>query len=209
MDPHYRSRLIAVVITMIAVCSAFSVSPVAGFRVENRDGSSTGAVLAESLVLQESTRINEAFLENVTVYIDSDSEKFDPFRNTPREGVVNGIYSPEEDAVYLRSDIHPERADEALVNQIGHRVYIRSGLAESTVLQALIPGPESNLSRIGLLHGGATAEDIFANAFMLYYRSPETLKADHPQLHAYIDLLVSSGGDAAAVDELYTRRLSK
>ena len=76
MDPQFRSRLIAAIILLIVVCSAFSVSPVAGFRLENRDGSGTAAALAEALVLQQSTKIRNEYMENLTVYIDSRNEVF-------------------------------------------------------------------------------------------------------------------------------------
>lgn len=203
MDPHYRSRLIAVVIAMIAICSAFSVSPVAGFRLENRDGNGTGATLAEALVMQESTKIEEAFLENVTVYIDSRSDKFEPYKNSSLEGFVNGVYSLEEDAIYLRSDLNPERADETLVQQVGFRVYHRKGLAKSDLLASLTPASGSYLDRICTLPGEVTGATVFANAFMLYYTSPELLESENPELYAYIDLLVETGGDAAVVDDLY------
>lgn len=203
MDPHYRSRLIAVVIIMIAVCSAFSVSPVAGFRLENRDGSGTGATLAEALVMQESTKIKEEFLENVTVYIDSQSSKFEEYRNTSIEKHVNGVYCPDEDAIYLRSDINPEKADETLVQQLGHRLYIQQGIAGSDIFRALAPNPDSYLSRLCERPGDVTGEEVFANAFMLYHTSPDVLQMDDPAIYTYIDLLVKAGGDVAAADDLY------
>ncbi len=203
MDPHYRSRLIAVVIIMIAVCSAFSVSPVAGFRLENRDGGGTGATLAEALVMQESTKINEEFLENVTVYIDSRSSKFEEYRNTSLEKHMSGVYCPEEDAIYLRSDIQPEKADETLVQQLGHRVYIQKGVAGSDVFSSLAPNPDSYLSRLCERPGDVTGEEVFSNAFMLYHASPDVLQMDDPAIFTYIDLFVKAGGDVAAADDLY------
>jgi len=203
MDPRYRSRLIAAVLIMMAVCSAFSVSPVAGFRLENRDGTGAGASLAESLVLQESTKIKEEYLTDVTVYIDSNSEKFAPYRADNGSVVVNGVYSPEEDAIYIRSDVQPEMADETLVQQVGHRVFMHKGLGNSTVLPTLCPEHGSYLSRASMIPGEVTDENIFASAFMLYHKYPKLLEADNPNLYRYIDLLVTSDGDAAIVDDLY------
>ena len=39
---------------------------------------------------------------------------------------------------------------------------------------------------------------------MLYHTSPDLLKEDAPEVYAYMDLLAKNGGDAAAVDDLYT-----
>jgi hypothetical protein len=203
MDPRYRSRLVAAVIIMMAVCSAFSVSPVAGFRLENRDGTGAGAALAESLVLQESTKIKEEYLTDVTVYIDSKSEKFAPYSDDNGSVIVSGIYSPEEDAIYIRSDIQPETADETLVQQLGYRVFLQKGLKNSTVLPELYPEQGSYLNRANMIPGEITDEKIFANAFMLYHKYPTLLEGDNPDMHRYIDLLVTSGGDAAMVDDLY------
>lgn len=203
LDPHYRSRLIALVIAMIAVCSAFSVSPVAGFRLENRDGPGAEATLVESLVLQESTKIREEFLENATVYIDSKSEKF--ALHEYGGYIVRGLYIPEEDAIYLRSDVNPERADEILVQQLGHRVYALRGFENSSVLPELFPEPQTYLYRISLVAGDLSPESVFANAFMLYHKDPDMLERDNPEIFRYISLLVDGGreADAAMVDALY------
>nr|MBP7412026.1 hypothetical protein [Methanoculleus sp.] len=98
MDPRFRSRLIAAIILLIVVCSAFSVSPVAGFRLENRDGSGTEAALAEALVLQQSTRIKEEFIKDITVYIDSKNKVFE---QQEASGNVSGLYVPAENAIYI------------------------------------------------------------------------------------------------------------
>ena len=130
MDPQFRSRLIAAIILLIVVCSAFSVSPVAGFRLENRDGNGTEAALAEALVLQQSTKIRNEYMENLTVYIDSRNEVFGE-QGGP--GTALGLYVPEENAIYIRSDQHPERADDVFAEQVGYRVYHTMGFEESTV----------------------------------------------------------------------------
>jgi hypothetical protein len=204
MDPHFRSRLIAAVIILIVVCSIFSVSPVAGFRLENRDGGGTNAVLAEALVLQESTKIKEAFLENITVYIDSKSEKFAQYQNASSGIGINGLYIPEEDAIYIRSDQHPERADEIFAQQVGYRLYHTGGFANSTVFPTLDPKPGSYLTRITVPPGEVDQAALFANAFMLYHTSPELLEMDAPGLYTYMDLLVKSDGNCDSADDLYT-----
>jgi hypothetical protein len=204
MDPHFRSRLIAGVVVLVVVCSAFSVSPVAGFRLENRDGSGSNAALAEALVLQQSTKIKESFLENITVYIDSKSEKYEQYRDTSSDTRIDGLYSEEEDAIYIRSDQHPERADEVFTQQVGYRLYRTGGFAESTVFPTLDPKPGSYLTRIATPPGEADLGAVFADAFMLYHTSPEILEMDAPDLYLYIDLLVKSEGDSATVDDLYT-----
>ncbi|WP_221057064.1 hypothetical protein [Methanoculleus chikugoensis] len=200
MDPRFRSRLVAATILIFVVCSVFSVSPVAGFRLENRDGSGTEAALAEALVLQQSTKIREEFIENLTVYIDSRNEVF------KREGVsgdVSGVYVPEENAVYIRSDRDPARADEVFVQQVGYRVYHTMGLGESKAFAALAEDPGTYLARITAPPGEEREAAIFAEAFMLYHTSPEVLKKYAPEVHTYMDLLVKNGGDRAAVDDLY------
>ncbi|WP_054848252.1 hypothetical protein [Methanoculleus chikugoensis] len=204
MDPRFRSRLVAATILIFVVCSVFSVSPVAGFRLENRDGSGTEAALAEALVLQQSTKIREEFIENLTVYIDSRNEVF------KREGVSGGdvsggVYVPEENAVYIRSDRDPARADEVFVQQVGYRVYhTMGGLGESKAFAALAEDPGTYLARITAPPGEEREAAIFAEAFMLYHTSPEVLKKYAPEVHTYMDLLVKNGGgDRAAVDDLY------
>lgn len=200
MDPRFRSRLIAAIILIVVVCSAFSVSPVAGFRLENRDGSGTDAALAEALVLQQSTKINDEFMENLTVYIDSKNERF----KQGVAGTASGLYVPSENAVYIRSDQHPERADEVFAEQVGYRVYHTMGFEESTVFSALDAKPGSYLDRISVPAGEEREAALFAGAFMLYHTSPDLLKEDAPEVYAYMDLLAKSGGDRATVDDLYT-----
>ena len=144
MDPRFRSRLVATIILLVVVCSAFSVSQVAGFRLENRDGSGTAAALAEALVLQQSTKIREEFIENLTVYIDSQNKVFeqDP------SGHALGLYVPEENAIYIRSDQHPERADDVFTEQVGYRVYHSMGFKKSKVFPTLIANPGSYLAQV-------------------------------------------------------------
>ncbi len=202
MDPRFRSRLIAAIILLIVVCSIFSVSPVAGFRLENRDGSGTEAALAEALVLQQSTEINDKFMENLTVYIDSKSERF----QQDASGSTTGIYVPGENAIYIRSDRHPERADEVFVQQVGYSIYHTMGFNESAVLPALEADPGSYLTRISVPAGEDRQAALFAEAFMLYHISPDLLKADAPEIYTYMDLLATSGGDCATVDDLYAHR---
>ena len=157
MDPQFRSRLIAAIILLIVVCSAFSVSPVAGFRLENRDGNGTEAALAEALVLQQSTKIRNEYMENLTVYIDSRNKVFGE-QGGP--GTALGLYVPEENAIYIRSDQHPERADDVFAEQVGYRVYHTMGFEESTVFstlaaktfsQAAIWLPRFEVSRFSLI----------------------------------------------------------
>ncbi|MDN7011604.1 hypothetical protein FGW20_00825 [Methanoculleus sp. FWC-SCC3] len=200
MDPRFRSRLVAATILIAVVCSVFSVSPVAGFRLENRDGSGTEAALAEALVLQQSTKIREAFMENLTVYIDSKSEVF---KREGASGDVSGVYVPEENAVYIRSDRDPARADEVFVQQVGYRVYHTMGFDESKAFAALAEDPGTFLARITPPAGEEREAAIFAEAFMLYHTSPEVLEKYAPEVHAYVNLLVKDGGDGAAVDDLY------
>lgn len=201
MDPRFRSRLIAAIILIFVVCSAFSVSPVAGFHLENRDGSGTDAALAEALVLQQSTKIKDEFMENLTVYIDSKNERFE---QQGVAGAASGLYVPSENAIYIRSDQHPERADEVFAEQVGYRVYHTMGFEESTVFPALDVKPGSYLDRISVPAGEAREAALFSGAFMLYHNSPDLLKKDAPEVYTYMDLLVKSGGDRATVDDLYT-----
>ncbi|ABN57862.1 MULTISPECIES: hypothetical protein [Methanoculleus] len=204
MDPRFRSRLVAAIVLIIVVCSAFSVSPVAGFRLENRDGSGTEAALAEALVLQQSTKIREEFMENLTVYIDSRSEVF---RQQDASGSVSGIYVAEENAIYIRSDRDPARADEVFVQQVGYRVYHTMGFGESKAFAALAENPGTYLARITAPAGEEKEAAIFAEAFMLYHTSPAVLKKYAPEVHTYMDLLAKNGGDWATVDDLYLHYL--
>lgn len=201
MDPRFRSRLVAAIVLLIAVCSIFSVSPVAGFHLENRDGSGTDAALAEALVLQQSTKIRDEYMENLTVYIDSRNERFQQL-----EASTFGLYVPEENAIYIRSDRHPERADEVFVQQVGYRVYHTMGFDRSTVLPALEIDPGSYLAHTSAPPGEERQAAVFAEAFMLYHTSPDLLKADAPAIYAYMDLLATTGGDCAAVDDLYAHQ---
>lgn len=201
MDPRFRSRLIAAIILLIVVCSAFSVSPVAGFRLENRDGNGTEAALAEALVLQQSTKIRNEYMENLTVYIDSRNKVFGE-QGGP--GTALGLYVPEENAIYIRSDQHPERADDVFAEQVGYRVYHTMGFEESTVFSTLAAKPGSYLAGVSAPAGEEREAVVFAGAFMLYHTSPDLLKEDAPEVYAYMDLLAKNGGDAAAVDDLYT-----
>ncbi|MGB4757596.1 MAG: hypothetical protein WBH15_06900, partial [Candidatus Methanoculleus thermohydrogenotrophicum] len=196
MDPRFRSRLVATIILLVVVCSAFSVSQVAGFRLENRDGSGTAAALAEALVLQQSTKIREEFIENLTVYIDSQNKVFeqDP------SGHALGLYVPEENAIYIRSDQHPERADDVFTEQVGYRVYHSMGFKKSKVFPTLIANPGSYLAQVSPPAGEEREAALFANAFMLYHISPDLLKEDAPTIYTYMDLLVKSGGDRTTVD---------
>ncbi|MCM2466435.1 hypothetical protein [Methanoculleus oceani] len=200
MDPRFRSRLIAAIILLIVVCSAFSVSPVTGFRLENRDGSGTEAALAEALVLQQSTKIREEFMENLTVYIDSGNALF---RQRDGTGSVNGLYVPEESAIYIRSDRDPARADEVFAEQVGYRVYHTREFGESTVFATLAANPGSYLAGIDAPPGEEKEAALFADAFMLYHTTPALLKKDAPEVYTYMDLLAKSGGDRATVDDLY------
>jgi hypothetical protein len=193
--------LVAAIVLLIAVCSIFSVSPVAGFHLENRDGSGTDAALAEALVLQQSTKIRDEYMENLTVYIDSRNERFQQL-----EASTFGLYVPEENAIYIRSDRHPERADEVFVQQVGYHVYHTMGFDRSTVLPALEIDPGSYLAHTGTPQGEERQAAIFAEAFMLYHTSPDLLKADAPAIYAYMDLLATTGGDCAAVDDLYAHQ---
>jgi hypothetical protein len=193
--------LVAAIILLIVVCSIFSVSPVAGFRLENRDGSGTDAALAEALVLQQSTKIRDEYMENLTVYIDSRNERFQQL-----EASAFGLYVPEESAIYIRSDRHPERADEVFVQQVGYRVYHTMGFDRSTVLPALEVDPGSYLAHTGTPQGEGRQAAIFAEAFMLYHTSPDLLAADAPAIYAYMHLLATTGGDCAAVDDLYAHQ---
>ena len=201
MDPRFRSRLVAAIVLLIAVCSIFSVSPVAGFHLENRDGSGTDAALAEALVLQQSTKIRDEYMENLTVYIDSRNERFQQLGAS-----TFGLYVPEENAIYIRSDRHPERADEVFVQQVGYRVYHTMGFDRSTVLPALEIDPGSYLAHTGAPPGEERQAAVFAEAFMLYHTSPDLLKADAPAIYAYMDLLATTGGDCATVDDLYAHQ---
>ena len=201
MDPRFRSRLIAAIVLLIVVCSAFSVSPVAGFRLENRDGSGTDATLAEALVLQQSTRIREEFIKDITVYIDSRNRVF---AQQGTYGNTSALYVPAEDAIYIRSDRHPAQADEAFARQVGYRVYHTMRFSESTVFPALDAGSGPCMARLSIPPGEEREAALFAEAFMLYHASPALLKEDAPTTYAYMDLLVKSGGDCAAVDGLYT-----
>lgn len=200
MDPRFRSRLVAATVLIFVVCSVFSVSPVAGFHLENRDGSGTEAALAEALVLQQSTKIREEFIENLTVYIDS---RNDAFKRENVSGDVSGVYVPEENAVYIRSDRDPARADEVFVEQVGYRVYHTMGIDESKAFAALAEDPGTYLARITAPAGEDREAAIFAEAFMLYHTSPEVLKKYAPEIHTYMDLFVKNGGDRATVDDLY------
>ncbi|WP_292366258.1 MULTISPECIES: hypothetical protein [unclassified Methanoculleus] len=199
MDPRFRSRLIAAIVLIVVVCSAFSVSPVAGFRLENRDGSGTEAALAEALVLQQSTRIREEFMENLTVYIDSRNELF---RQQDMSGNTSGLYVPEENAIYIRSDRDPARADEAFARQVGYRVYRTMGFGGSTVLAAFAEDP-GTYPALDVQPGEEREAALFADAFMLYHTTPAALKKDAPEVYTYMDLLAKSGGDRATVDGLY------
>ena len=71
MDSQFRSRLIAAIILLIVVCSAFSVSPASDCLQRN----GTEAALAEALCCS-STVIRNEYMENLTVYIDSRNEVF-------------------------------------------------------------------------------------------------------------------------------------
>lgn len=206
MDPRFRSRLIAAIILLIVVCSIFSVSPVAGFRLENRDGSGADAALAEALVLQQSTKIRDEFMENLTVYIDSRSERFQQLDASGNASGTSGIYVAGESAIYIRSDRHPERADEVFVQQVGYHVYHTLGFDRSAVLPALEVDPGSYLSCVGVPSGEERQAAIFAEAFMLYHTSPDLLAADAPAIYTYMDLLATNGGDCAAVDALYAHQ---
>ncbi|MDK2917011.1 MAG: hypothetical protein PWR25_1568 [Euryarchaeota archaeon] len=197
MDPRFRSRLVAATILIVVVCSVFSVSPVAGFRLENRDGSGTEAALAEALVLQQSTKIRDEFMENLTVYIDS---KSDVFKREGAAGDVSGVYVAEENAVYIRSDRDPARSDEVFVQQVGYRVYHTRGFDESKAFAALAENPGTYLARITAPPGEGREAAIFAEAFMLYHTSPEVLKKYAPEVYTYMDLLVKNGGERATVD---------
>ena len=201
MDPGFRSRLIAAIILLIVVCSAFSVSPVAGFRLENRDGNGAGATLAEALVLQQSTKIRSEYMENLTVYIDSKNEVFDEVRG--RKNLL-GLYVPEENAIYIRSDQHPEQADDVFAEQVGYRVYHTMGFRESAVFASLAADPGPYLSNVSVPDDEEREAAVFAGAFMLYHVTPGRLKEDAPEIHACMDLLAKNGGDRAMVDELYT-----
>lgn len=200
MDPRFRSRLVAAIILIIVVCSAFSVSPVTGFRLENRDGSGTEAALAEALVLQQSTKMREEFIQDITVYIDSGNPVF---RQQDASGSVSGLYVLEENAIYIRSDRDPSRADEVFVQQVGYRVYHSMGFGESTVLSTLDVAPGSYLDRVNVPAGEEKEAAIFAEAFALYHTSPDLLQEDAPEVYTYMDLLVKDGGDCAAVDDRY------
>ena len=202
MDPQFRSRLIAAIILIVVVCSAFSVSQAAGFRLENRDGSGSEAALAEALVLQQSAGIREEFMENLTVYIDSENAVF---RQQDESGNVNGLYVPEENAIYIRSDRGATRADEVFARQVGYRVYHTGGFNESTVFATLEADPASYPARIDVPPGEEREAALFAEAFMLYHTTPSLLKRDAPAVYTYMDLLATSGGDRAAVDDLYSR----
>jgi len=200
MDPRFRSRLIAAIILLVVVCSAFSVSPVAGFRLENRDGSGTEAALAEALVLQQSTKIREEVIKDITVYIDSNNELF---RQQDLSGNVSGLYVSDENAIYIRSDRDPARADDVFTQQVGYRVYHTMGFGESTVFPTLEAKPGSYLTGITVPPGEEKGAALFAEAFMLYHISPALLKTDAPEVYTYMDLLAKSGGDQATVDDLY------
>ncbi len=195
MDPRFQSRLIAAIILLIVVCSAFSVCPVAGFRLENRDGSGTGAALAEALVLQQSTRIREEYIRDIIVYIDSRIFEQEAYGN------ISGIYVPSEDAIYIRSDKNPAQADAVFARQVGYRVYHTMGFDGSTIFSALAAG--SDLTRIDLPPGEEREAALFSGAFMLYYIFPALLEEDAPEVYAYMDLLSESGGDRMVVDGLY------
>lgn len=200
MDPRFQSRLIAAIILLIVVCSAFSVSPVAGFRLENRDGSGAEAALAEALVLQQSTKIREEFMENLTVYIDSENAVFRQQNST-----ASGLYVPGENAIYIRSDRNPSQADEVFAEQVGYRVYRTMGFEESTVFAALAANSGTYLTGISASSGEEGEAALFADAFMLYHTTPALLKKDAPGVYAYMDLLAKNGGDRVAVDDLYAR----
>ncbi|HOI58954.1 MULTISPECIES: hypothetical protein [unclassified Methanoculleus] len=202
MDPRFRSRLIAALILIAVVCSAFSVSPVTGFRLENRDGSGAEAALAEALVLQQSTKIREEFMEDLTVYIDSNNAVFK--QQDASGSSTSGLYVPGENAIYIRSDRDPARADEVFVQQVGYRVYRTMGFDESMVFETLEINSGSYLSRVSAPPGEEWKAALFAEAFMLYHVSPALLKADAPEVYTYMDLLVTSSGDRATVDDLYT-----
>ncbi len=205
MDPRFRSRLIAAIILLIVVCSAFSVSPVAGFRLENRDGSGTEAALAEALVLQQSTKIREEFMENLTVYIDSKNELFRQQDVSGNVSGASGLYVPEENTIYIRSDRDPARADEVFAEQVGYRVYHTMGFEESTAFPALAANPGPYLAGISASSGEEREAALFADAFMLYHTTPALLKKDAPEVYTYMDLLAKSGGDRVVVDDLYAR----
>lgn len=204
MDPRFRSRLIATTILLVIICSAFSVSPVAGFHLENRDGNGTDAALAEALVLQQSTKIRGEFLENVTVYIDSRSEKFEQQDLSGYTSDPCGVYAPGENAIYIRSDRNPEQADEVFAQQVGYRVYHTMGFDESTVFPTLAADPGSSLARVSAPAGEENEAAIFADAFMLYHTTPDLLKEDAPEIYTYMDLLAKNGGERTTVDDLYT-----
>ncbi|MDV2480514.1 hypothetical protein F8E02_00535 [Methanoculleus sp. Wushi-C6] len=203
MDPRFRARLVAAIILLIVVCSIFSVSPVAGFRLENRDGSGTEAALAEALVLQQSTKIRDEYMENLTVYIDSRNEKFRQQDASDNASGVSGLYAPDENAIYIRSDRQPERADDVFVQQVGYRVYHTMGFDKSTVLPDLEADAGTYLTRITPPPGEERQAAVFAEAFMLYHTSPALLEEDAPGIYAYMDLLVKNGGDYASIDGLY------
>lgn len=200
MDPRFRSRLIAAIILIAIVSSVFSVSPVAGFRLENRDGSGTEATLAEALVLQQSTKIRSEFMENLTVYIDSRNEVF---RRVDTSRDESAVYIPEENAIYIRSDRDPTRADEAFVRQVGYHIYHVMGFCESKSFAALAETPGIYLARITAPDGEEKEAAIFAEAFMLYHTAPDVLEKYAPEVHTYMDLLVKNGSDGAAMDDLY------
>ncbi len=201
MNSRFRSRLIVSIILLAIVCSAFSVSQVAGFRLENRDGNSTAAALAEALVLQQSIKVRDEFIEDLPVYIDSKNGVFE--QDPPGHSL--GLYVPEENAIYIRSDRHPERAGDVFIEQVGHGVYHTMGFEESTVFPALAAKPGPYLA--GVTPPGSEEREamLFARAFMLYHISPDLLMEDAPGIYTYLDLLVESAGDAAVVDDLYTR----
>ncbi|WP_332448795.1 hypothetical protein [Methanoculleus sp.] len=201
MDPRFRSRLVAAVILISVVCSVFSVSPVTGFRLENRDGSGAEAALAEALVFQQSTKIRNEFMEDLTVYIDSKNAFF---KQHDASGIgISGRYVSDENAIYIRSDRDPARADEVFVQQVGYRVYRTMGFEESTVFETLEINSGSYLSRVSAPPGEEWKAAVFAEAFMLYHVSPALLEEDAPEVYAYMDLLVANGGDRAKVDDLY------
>jgi hypothetical protein len=175
------------------------VSPVAGFRLENRDGSGAEAALAEALVLQQSTKIREEFMENLTVYIDSENAVF-----RQQSSTASGLYVPGENAIYIRSDRNPSQADEVFAEQVGYRVYRTMGFEESTVFAALAANSGPYLAGISASSGGEEREAaLFADAFMLYHTTPALLKKDAPGVYTYMDLLAKNGGDRVAVDDLY------
>lgn len=202
MYPRFRSRLIVAIILLVIVCSAFSVSHVVGFRLENRDGDGTEAALAEALVLQQSTKIKDEFLENLTVYIDSRNEIFEQ----ETTGHSLGLYVPEDNAIYIRSDHQPERADDVFAEQVGYRTYQTMGVKESAVFPALAADPGPYLTKVvGSRDNEETEADIFAHAFMLYYISPILLEEESPDIYAYLDMLTEYGGDVDEADDHYVQ----